>query len=348
MLATRRSRASTITKSVFGRVYSYYSLPPSRVASQQQRKAFLHQWVRIWRPRRLVLRGVLRKNQSNSPRPGQWNIWLVLGFYGTIGGGALSLIKYLSSDRTSTCKSSQGQGRPKKPAPTTSAEVAVNDFGLLQRFRLLLRFVSLCVVFSPALVLYGWSYILGSTTLAHYSWSYVLFAIQKAGPAFVKLGQWASTRRDLFSEDFCATLTHLHLHCNTHSWEETEKQLEKSFGENWQERVVIDDHVPIGSGCVAQVYQGRLCCHGNGVLSTDAEVAKPLPIAVKVLHPNIVERMQQDIYLMKYMSSWVDTLYPDVHWVAFTDCVDEFSSIMEKQVCSCTLFFPLVNLLLLA
>ena len=57
-----------------------------------------------------------------------------------------------------------------------------------------------------------------------------------------------------------------------------------------------------------------------------------IPIAVKVLHPGVVEAMEVDITLMKYVASWVDYVYPDVHWVALKECVDQFSEIMTKQV----------------
>lgn len=34
--------------------------------------------------------------------------------------------------------------------------------------------------------------------------------LEAAGPAFIKWGQWAATRHDLFPPDFCAILEHLH------------------------------------------------------------------------------------------------------------------------------------------
>ena len=34
--------------------------------------------------------------------------------------------------------------------------------------------------------------------------------LESAGPAFIKWGQWAATRHDLFPPDFCAILEHLH------------------------------------------------------------------------------------------------------------------------------------------
>ena len=110
--------------------------------------------------------------------------------------------------------------------------------------------------------------------------------------------------------------------------------LEGSFGPGWQETLEIVNHAPIGSGCVAQVYEGKLHHSPEDPAGTGGGVdpKASVPVAVKVLHPNILQKMQQDIFLMKYMASWVDTLYPDVHWVALTECVDEFTIILEKQV----------------
>ena len=160
--------------------------------------------------------------------------------------------------------------------------------------------------------------------------------LQTAGPAFVKLGQWASTRRDLFTEDFCKALSELHVHCRTHSWEETVKQLDSSLGQDWSSWLEIPDHTPIGSGSVAQVYKGVLHVK-DGAPSVEGEGSVDnsdgdLSVAVKVLHPNVGDKIKKDIFLMKYVASWVQAVYPDVHWVALTECVDEFSSIMEKQV----------------
>lgn len=39
--------------------------------------------------------------------------------------------------------------------------------------------------------------------------------LERAGPAFIKWGQWAATRHDLFPPDFCKSLEQLHtqVHC---------------------------------------------------------------------------------------------------------------------------------------
>ena len=42
--------------------------------------------------------------------------------------------------------------------------------------------------------------------------------LEAAGPAFIKWGQWAATRHDLFPPDFCAILEHLHTQVSASDW----------------------------------------------------------------------------------------------------------------------------------
>ena len=278
---------------------------------------------------------------------------LVLGI-GIASGLSFSLYKFINSDRycSDSCFSDDQTLRytTTRIIPEASnaelsktAKLSVTEFKLTQRLLLLARLVYLCFLFSPALLLYGMGHIFGSPSLTGYGWRYTLSVLERAGPTFIKLGQWASMRRDLFPEGLCQTLTQLHFCCHSHSWPETVKQLENSLGPDWQDHLVISDHTPIGSGSVAQVYEGQLHVRGvediadggggeERVGGEDVVPSRVTRIAVKVLHPNIVVRVQRDICLMKYVTSWIDFMYPDIYWVALTECVDEFSSMMEKQV----------------
>ncbi|XP_023785757.1 uncharacterized aarF domain-containing protein kinase 2, partial [Cyanistes caeruleus] len=80
-------------------------------------------------------------------------------------------------------------------------------------------------------------------------------AAEAAGPTCVKLGQWASTRRDLFSEAFCDEFSKLHVEVSPHPWGHTDELLRKAFGEEWMGVLRFPSREPVGSGCVAQVYK---------------------------------------------------------------------------------------------
>ncbi|XP_015174404.1 PREDICTED: uncharacterized aarF domain-containing protein kinase 2-like isoform X2 [Polistes dominula] len=56
------------------------------------------------------------------------------------------------------------------------------------------------------------------------------------------------------------------------------------------------------------------------------------PVAVKVLHPGIKSHMKRDLKIMRMISKLITYLVPDLHWLSLTDCIDEFSLMMEQQV----------------
>lgn len=248
-------------------------------------------------------------------------------------------------------------------------EATFSQFTLWEQACVTIRFLYLCLLFSPAIVLYGASRLFGSTGLESVAWTYTMRALQIAGPAFIKLGQWASTRRDLFTEEFCNSLSQLHTSCQPHRWTDTTKTLEEEFGSGWKEVLMIRDQEPVGSGCIAQVYKGYLDVEAviSGAERTErgkvhtvskftrirgsasaqirpegmrAEVGEEgreggrlIPVAVKVMHPGSVQAMERDMLLMRYVASWSDWLNPDFHWVALKECFSEFSTVMRKQVC---------------
>ncbi|KAM3870166.1 putative aarF domain-containing protein kinase 2 [Diretmus argenteus] len=132
------------------------------------------------------------------------------------------------------------------------AKVQVNT--LVFFLRLSLRALVLLLKFGPLLLLYPLALV--SARLAS-RWLDALFWVtETSGPTFIKLGQWASTRRDFFSQDFCERFSRLHVKVRPHSWAYTKQCLRRAFGEGWRRLFVFEGKEPVGSGCVAQVYRG--------------------------------------------------------------------------------------------
>ncbi|XP_066446349.1 uncharacterized aarF domain-containing protein kinase 2 isoform X2 [Eleutherodactylus coqui] len=107
--------------------------------------------------------------------------------------------------------------------------------------------------FGPLLLFYPLTYL--STGLNSLWLHLLLKATESSGPACIKLGQWASTRRDLFSEEFCVLFSKLHVKVTPHPWEYTELCLRRAFGNDYAHMLRITSRDPVGSGCVAQVYK---------------------------------------------------------------------------------------------
>ncbi|XP_043676956.1 uncharacterized aarF domain-containing protein kinase 2-like [Vespula pensylvanica] len=188
------------------------------------------------------------------------------------------------------------------------------------------------------------------------------------GPTFIKFGQWMSTRKDLFPENVCNSLTHLQRNASCHSWLYTKNLLKATYGPNWRDVFVkFEDEIPIGSGCCAQVYKAwvdlnvhagriqepRLSCFVEiieylnmghffttleKIFTTDEhekidKIGRKLqPVAVKVLHPGIKNQIKRDLKIMRVFSKLATYVVPELHWLSLTDCIDEFSLIMEQQV----------------
>ncbi|XP_031368981.1 uncharacterized aarF domain-containing protein kinase 2-like isoform X3 [Apis dorsata] len=198
-------------------------------------------------------------------------------------------------------------------------------------------------------------------------------SIEFLGPIFIKFGQWASTRKDLFPEDVCHTLSHLQKSASVHSWIYTKQLLKAIYGSNWRNIFVKFEHeMPIGSGCCAQVYKAWIDLNAQvdmvqePQISTFIEIIEYLrfgslitfiertfnnnvdkiqhgnmyinrklqPVAVKVLHPGIKKQLRRDLSIMRGICKYATYIVPKLQWLSLIDCINEFSHIMENQVFS--------------
>jgi aarF domain-containing kinase len=197
------------------------------------------------------------------------------------------------------------------------------------------RLVSLTCLAAPLTVLYPLSLI--SNKAEEISWRYALWGIEHAGPTFIKLVQWASTRQDLFSPEFCHYFGKLQDETKGHSWEETLAILQEELGlpelensqEGWTTAVneYLDlNHTPIGSGCVAQVYRGKL-------KQAVGQYDKGTEIAVKVQHPGIWHKVCVDFYILGLAARWLEGLpLLNLKYLSLSDSVRKFRDIMLPQL----------------
>ncbi|XP_014872869.1 uncharacterized aarF domain-containing protein kinase 2 isoform X1 [Poecilia latipinna] len=229
--------------------------------------------------------------------------------------------------------------------------------------RLSLRALVLLCKFGPLLLLYPLA--LMSTHCASYWLKALLWVTETSGPTFIKLGQWASTRRDIFSREFCECFSRLHVKVSPHSWAHTKKCLRTAFGEAWRRVLVFDSKEPVGSGCVAQVYRGWArvdqvedpsfhsiveemeredlleAWEVPGLGGVGAVLQQPgesgnekerlIPVAIKVVHPGVRRQVEIDLLLMK-AGSWLLHCMPGLKWLSLCEVVEEFEKLMTKQI----------------
>ncbi|XP_062859305.1 uncharacterized aarF domain-containing protein kinase 2 [Trichomycterus rosablanca] len=153
-----------------------------------------------------------------------------------------------------TYASAQEAVLPQRTAVKTSiATVHIHRFLFI--IRLGVRALVLLLKFSPLMLLYPLSLL--SKRWTSYWLGALLWVTETSGPTFIKLGQWASTRRDIFTQEFCDRFSRLHVKVIPHSWNHTKQCLKRAFGEGWRQLFIFDSKTPVGSGCVAQVYRAK-------------------------------------------------------------------------------------------
>lgn len=92
----------------------------------------------------------------------------------------------------------------------------------VQFFQISIRFIYLSFLFLPILVSAPVALNLGQSYRTLWIVS-LRKALEIAGPAFIKWGQWASSRPDLFPGDINKILSKLHSSAPSHSFEDTKR-----------------------------------------------------------------------------------------------------------------------------
>jgi len=166
-----------------------------------------------------------------------------------------------------------------------------------------------------------------STWVSDITWRYTLHTLQCLGPAFVKLGQWAATRRDLFPLHMCTRLSELQDTARVHDWKYTHQSLCEAFGRDYESSgLVVSRNNILGSGSVGQVHRGTLQSN---------DIRRPqIDVAIKVLHPNTKQLVQRDLALMAYIAEFIDKMIPlnIVKMLSLPRAVTNFSNVIERQV----------------
>ncbi len=154
-------------------------------------------------------------------------------------------------------------------------------------------------------------------------WGQLRACSERAGPTVIKLFQWASTRRDLFSSWFCDFFGVLHDRNPPHAWRHTQQRLAEAFGPDWEDWLQLEPE-PVGVGCVAQVHRGVL---RQSTSDTTGEL-----VAVKVLHPHVHAVVARDLDLMRLGVGLIEALVPSLRWLAMGLALEEFSKLMNLQL----------------
>lgn len=191
-------------------------------------------------------------------------------------------------------------------------------------FILFLRAVYLVILFSPCIAMAPLVDFFG--TQFRKSWIHVVrVTLEKAGPAFIKWGQWAATRPDLFPRDLCDELAEFQTKAPSHKFSYSRKCIENAFGRKLYEIFENFEEEPVASGSIAQVHRATLKYKFPG------QRIKPVVVAVKVRHPGVSEVIKRDFVLINLVAR-ISSLFPNLKWLRLDESIQQFAVFMMSQV----------------
>ncbi|CAI9088607.1 OLC1v1022987C3 [Oldenlandia corymbosa var. corymbosa] len=197
-------------------------------------------------------------------------------------------------------------------------------FLLLEGLILFLRAIYLAVLFCPCIAMAPFAESLGSEYRTTWLQT-VRVTLEKAGPAFIKWGQWAATRPDLFPSDLCSELAKLHMKAPAHSYAYTKTTIESAFRRKLHEIFETFEEEPVASGSIAQIHRATLKFRYPG------KQIKPILVAVKVRHPGVGEAIRRDFTLINIFAK-IAAFFPTLQWLRLDESIQQFAVFMMSQV----------------
>jgi ubiquinone biosynthesis protein len=143
-------------------------------------------------------------------------------------------------------------------------------------------------------------------------------ALQKLGPAFIKLGQTLATRYDLVGETFARDLAMLQDKLPAFPFEQVSAIIRAEFGEGPETLYRRFDPVPVAAASIAQVHV--------------AEVENGKKVAVKIARPGIALRFAEDIALFRWLAVVMSKNFPALRRLRLPRVVDTLEQSVRMEL----------------
>lgn len=143
-------------------------------------------------------------------------------------------------------------------------------------------------------------------------------ALEHLGPIFVKFGQVLSTRRDLVPADIADELAKLQDRVPPFPATESRRLVEQAFGRPIEAVFAQFEAEPVASASIAQVHFARL--HDGR------------EVAVKVLRPGMLDVIEDDLALLRWLAGWLERLSADGRRLRPREVVAEFDMYLHDEL----------------
>ncbi len=145
----------------------------------------------------------------------------------------------------------------------------------------------------------------------------IRLVLEELGPIFVKLGQMASTRADVFPPDWIEEIKKLQDMVSPVPFEETRRVVEGALNAPIDTVFSTFEENPVASASIAQVHYATLMDGSD--------------VAVKVRRPGIDKVIEADISVMHTFADLLERYVPRARRYRPKEVVDEFSRVIQKE-----------------
>ncbi len=145
----------------------------------------------------------------------------------------------------------------------------------------------------------------------------VRMALEELGPTFVKFGQLMSTRTELFPPEMIEELSKLQDRVGVVPFDEVIPALDE-YIPDWRDVFTSVDPQPLAAASISQVYRA--------VMQDGTE------LALKIQRPNIQDRIEQDIVLLRSIAERIEERRPDLRMYNPITLVDDFAVQIKKEL----------------
>jgi len=142
--------------------------------------------------------------------------------------------------------------------------------------------------------------------------------LQELGPTFVKLGQMASTRRDILPEDIIFELEKLQDQVSPFSFQQVRQIIEEELGDDLENLYVEFAEKPLATASIGQVHLARL--HTNE------------RVAVKVQRPHIRPTVKTDLEILDDLARIMESRIDRAKRFQLREIIEEFSKSLSMEL----------------
>lgn len=141
---------------------------------------------------------------------------------------------------------------------------------------------------------------------------------ESLGPSFVKIGQFLSTREDIFPADFIQEMKGLQDQVEGIDFDVALEVIEKSIGKAYTEVFKNINSQPIGTASIGVVYSATL--HSGE------------PVVIKVKRPDIRKMVRTDFALLKILIGQIEKVSDEIRHLGIGRILEDFEANMISEL----------------